>query len=133
MKVKVGDTGPAWAYGPVARSDFVRFAGAAHDFVELHYDDKAARRSGYKSVFGHGAMAAGMLGSFLTRWFGPASVRRLRVRFLAPVWPGDTLTAAGEVARIVDELAEVRIEMTRQDGEIVVSGLATVVVPGEAG
>src|SRR5206468_8125827 len=89
----VGDTGPAFSHGPVTRTDLVRYAGASGDFNPLHHDDEYARASGLPGLMAHGMFSAGLLASFVTRWFGPGSVRRFKVRFKEPVFPGDRLSA----------------------------------------
>jgi acyl dehydratase len=74
----------------------------------------------------HGMLSAGLLGSFLTRWFGPGSVRRLKVRFRERVWPGDTLTARGRVTAVRDGRVALELELLRQDGVQVITGSAEV-------
>ena len=130
MSVLVGQTGPAWEYGPLTREDIVRFAGAAYDFVDLHYDDQAAARAGQPTVFAHGTLVAGMLGSFLTRWFGPDCTRRLNVRFVELVYPGDVLRAEGQVTSVHDGQADLRLQMVAIPDRVAVRGTATVALPG---
>jgi acyl dehydratase len=90
---------PPRDFGPVTRTDIVKFAGAGGDFNPVHHDDEFARRAGYPSVFAMGMFTAGLLGDYVADWLGVASVSRLAVRFMSPVWPGDTLSCgAGEVA-----------------------------------
>lgn len=134
MKVEEGDLGPHWRYGPLTREDFVRYAGASYDFIPLHYDDAYARAAGYATIFAQGLFSAGLLGSYLTRWFHPESVRRFRVRFRDLVWPGDTLLAEGRVVRLWQpaggaRCADLEVALRRQDGAAAVTGAATVVVP----
>jgi acyl dehydratase len=126
----VGAAGPKFAIGPVNRTDFVRYAGASNDFNPLHHDDDYARSAGYPSVFAHGMFSAGVLASYLVRWFGPESVRRFQVAFREQVWPGDTLAARGRVIRIYDHEDErravVELTLVRQTGDVCVSGEAEV-------
>ncbi len=134
MKVNEGDAGPEFRYGPVTRADIIRYAGASYDFIPLHHDEAYARQAGYPTVFAHGLFSAGLLGSYLTRWFGPESVRRFQVRFREPVWPGDLLRAEGAVVRLWSteegtRHADLEIALRRQTGAAAVTGRATVVVP----
>lgn len=122
-----GDTGPQFTVGPLTRTDIVRYAGASGDFNPIHHDELFARAAGMPSVMAHGMLSAGLLGSFLTRWFGAGSVRRFRVRFRERVWPGDTLSARGRVVAVQDGRASVELELVRQDGAVVVSGSADVI------
>ena len=129
----VGDTGPAFSHGPVTRTDLVRYAGASGDFNPLHHDDEYARASGLPGLMAHGMFSAGLLASFVTRWFGPGSVRRFKVRFKEPVFPGDRLSAEGRVQRIHttplgERRAELELRLLRQDGSPVIQGSAEVVL-----
>ena len=124
---------PQFRFGPVTRTDLVRYAGASGDFNPIHHDEGFARRAGLPSVMAHGMLSAGLLASFVTRWFGPGSVRRYKVRFRDKVWPGDVLEAKGSVVREFatasgERRAELALELVRQDGAVVVSGSAEVVV-----
>ena len=130
MRVQIGQTGPPWEYGPLSREDIVRFAGAAYDFVDLHYDQQAATKAGHRTIFAHGTLVGGMLGSFLTRWFGPDCIRRLDVRFVDLVYPGDALRAEGEVTEVENGRAEVRLAMIVIPDRLAGSGMATVALPG---
>jgi acyl dehydratase len=130
MSVQVGDKGPAFSFGPVTRTDLVRYAGASGDMNPIHHDEDFAREAGLPSVMAHGMLSAGLLASFVTRWFGAGSVRRYKVRFRDRVWPGDVLEAAGEVTKL-DEAggrpcAELELRLVRQGGDAVVTGSASV-------
>lgn len=120
-------------YAPLTRTDLVRYAGASGDFNPLHHDHKFAAAAGLSDVMAHGMLSAGLLASALTKWFGAGSVQRYGVRFRSPVWPGDVLTAhcrsicagSGEPDCKTADLA---LELARQDGEIVLTGTATVLL-----
>jgi acyl dehydratase len=118
-------------YGPLTRSDLVRYAGASGDFNPLHHDHEFAAKTGLPDVMAHGMLSAGLLGSALTKWFGPGSVGRFTVRFRSPVWPGDVLAAH---CRSIDafaggnggQMADLVVELRRGNGDVVVSGTARV-------
>jgi acyl dehydratase len=135
MTVAAGGTGPAFAVGPITRTDIVRYAGASGDFNPIHHDEPFAQSAGLPSVMAHGMLSAGILASFVTRWFGAGSVRRYKVRFRERVWPGDVLTAEGRVSRVFDSGGERRAELDltlrRQDGQPVVTGTTEVVCVGD--
>jgi len=130
--VREGDAGPARRFGPLTRTDFVRYAGASGDLNPIHHDEGFAQSAGLPSVMAHGMLSAGLLASFVTSWFGAGSVRRYKVRFRERVWPGDVLTAEGKVLRVFETNGERRAELdltlTRQTGEPVVTGIAEVVI-----
>jgi acyl dehydratase len=129
MKLKVGDTHEAVVIENVQRTHIVKYAGASGDFNPLHHDDSIAQNlAGYPSVFAHGMLSMGLTGRMLTDWLGATSLKKYGVRFTKQVWPGDTLTAKGEVTGVRDEggkqLVTIRIVTTNQKGEAVVEGEA---------
>ncbi len=128
--LKVGDGGPDFVVGPLTRTDIVRYAGASGDFNPIHHDEEFARSAGLPSVMAHGMLSAGLLGSFVTRWFGAGSVRRFKVRFRERVWPGDVLRAEGRVTALVagadGPRAQLEISLNRADGKPVITGSAEV-------
>lgn len=129
-ELREGDTGPVFSVGPITRTDIVRYAGASGDFNPIHHDEPFAKSAGLPSVMAHGMLSAGILASFVTRWFGAGSVRRFKVRFRERVWPGDVLSGEGRVLRVHaadgEPRAELEIALRRQDGAVVVSGSAEV-------
>ena len=122
---------PAFSHGPLSVTDLVRYAGASGDLNPLHHDEAYARAAGLPGVMAHGMLSAGLLASFVTRWFGAGSVRRYKVRFREQVFPGDSLTAEGRVTGESGSGTERRLTLElalkRQDGAVVVSGTAEVV------
>ena len=127
-KLAVGSIGPKFQVGPLTRTHFVRYAGASADFNPFHHDDNYARAAGYPSVFAHGMFSAGLLSSYLVKWFGPECMEHLAVRFQAQVWPGDTLYAEAKVASIDMQRQTARLDLSlkREHGQSVVTGFATV-------
>lgn len=129
MTLKVGDTHEAVVIEKVARTHIVKYAGASGDFNPLHHDDTAAQgMGGYPSVFAHGMLSMGLTGRMLTDWLGPVALKKYGVRFTKQVWPGDTLTAKGEVTSIEGGVATIKVVTTNQNGESVVEGEAQAAV-----
>jgi acyl dehydratase len=128
MKLKVGDTHEAVVIENVNRTHIVKYAGASGDFNPLHHDDTFAQKAGYPTVFAHGMLSMGLTGKMLTDWLGATNLKKYGVRFTRQVFPGDTLTAKGEVTDIQDEggkqLVTVRVVTVNQNGESVVEGQA---------
>ena len=129
MTLKVGDTHEAVVIEKVARTHIVKYAGASGDFNPLHHDDTAAQgMGGYPSVFAHGMLSMGLTGRMLTDWLGPVALKKYGVRFTKQVWPGDTLTAKGEVTAMEGGVATIKVVTTNQNGESVVEGEAQAAV-----
>lgn len=120
----VGDTGPSVVVEDLGVEDFVRYAGASGDFNPMHYDESFATAAGSEGVFGQGMLTAGILSHMVHDWFGLQNLRSFTTRFEDRVWPGDTLTATGEIIRIDSEtgVVEADIWVENQDGEQVVTG-----------
>ncbi len=118
---------------PVERIQLVKYAGASGDFNRIHVEEEFARAAGYPSVFAHGMLSMGFVGRLLSDRFGPAAVRRMKVRFKAITWPGDVVTCRAEVTDIRGEPgaheAELRVWTETKPGVVTVEGTATVALP----
>ena len=102
------------------------FARLSGDRNPVHFDDAFARRIGFDGRIAHGAVTASLLSAVLGMDLpGPGSVfLEQRVRFLAPVRPGDTITATLEVAKVRADRPIITLAATvaRQDGVTVADG-----------
>jgi acyl dehydratase len=121
-------------YGPISRTDMVRYQGASGDFNPIHHDEEFAKSAGYPSVFSVGMLQAGILAGFATEWLGAKNVRRYSVQFREQVWPGDVVICSGKVTRKYEEAGERKVDVdllcTRQaTGGAAIKGEATFVVP----
>lgn len=127
--LKVGDAPAPLICGPLTRTDFVRYAGASHDFNPNHHDETYAVANGNKSVFGMGMLAAGYCARLLTDWLGEDSLTRLRIRFSSRFWPGDILTCTATITGKGEDdragLVECEFAATNQEGETIIRGDAT--------
>jgi acyl dehydratase len=128
-----GTKGDPREFGPLSRTDFVRYQGASGDFNPIHHDEEYAKGAGFPTVFSVGMLQAGILGAYATDWLGATNVRRFGFQFREQVWPGDTLTCTGEVTKRYEEDGERKVDLellcTRQDGGTAIKGWATFVVP----
>jgi acyl dehydratase len=128
--VDVGDEAPIVSHR-LGRSDLVVYAGASGDFNPMHTDEVAAQAAGLPSVFGHGMFSMGLLGRALTDWAGPGNLVNYRVRFTKQTWPGETLVTRVVVTAKREEegrkLVDVDASLANEDGEVKVTGAATVV------
>jgi acyl dehydratase len=131
--IKIGDAPAPLVCGPLTRTQFVRYAGASHDFNPNHHDEVYAQANGNKAVFGMGMLAGGYCARLLTDWLGDRALRRLRIRFASRFWPGDTLTCTAWVTgkREVDgeHLVDCEFSAVNQAGEVIIRGDATAALP----
>ncbi len=127
--IKVGDAPAPLVCGPLTRTQFVRYAGASHDFNPNHHDEVYAQANGNKTVFGMGMLAGGYCARLLTDRLGDGALLRLRIRFASRVWPDDVLTCTARVTGKRQEngvdLVDVEFESANQNGEIIIRGDAT--------
>lgn len=80
---------------PVADDQTVRYAHASGDHFAIHLDDDFARSVGLPGKIVHGLCTMAFTGRAVLEAAGvddPREVRRLAVRFSAPLFPGDVLT-----------------------------------------
>jgi acyl dehydratase len=117
------------SYGPVTRTDIVRYAGASGDFLPLHHDEEAAKAAGFPSVFAMGMLSAGLLAASATNLLGTDAVRRYRIRFREQVWPGDVLRFSAVVTQVGETTPEgtlVTLDLTcrRETGGAAITGEA---------
>ena len=134
--IRAGAEPEPMVIGPVTRTDFVRYQGASGDMNPVHHDEPFATNAGFRAPLGVGMFHAGVLNTWATNWLGPRNVRRVKVRWKAPVFPGDVLTFSGTVAKKYQtDDGERRVDLdlvcANQDGAVAVQGWATFVVPNE--
>ena len=121
----------------VTEADVVLFAGITGDLNPAHVDEVAASESPFGGRIAHGMLVASFISTVLgMRLPGPGTIYLSQsLRFMAPVRPGDTVTARVEVAELVPARRRARLATTvrNQRGETVVEGEATVMVPARPG
>ncbi|HEV2360127.1 MAG TPA: MaoC/PaaZ C-terminal domain-containing protein [Acidimicrobiales bacterium] len=126
---EVGETHEERTFGPISRTDIVRYAGASGDFNPIHHDETFATAAGFPTVFSVGMFQAALLATYATDWLGAENVRRFTTRFSEQVWPGDSLTCSGKVMSVeaVDQGSKVEVELVcvRQTGGVAITGSAS--------
>lgn len=127
----VGDRHTAVLVDNLTRTQIVQYAGASGDYNPIHSDERfAVEAAGYPGVFAHGMLTMGMAGTLLTDFVGDARLLEFGARFVAQVWPGDTLTGTLEVVDVRTDPAQVelRLTVTNQDGKTVLTGTASAAI-----
>ena len=116
----------------VSEADVYLFAGISGDFNPVHVNEEYAKRGMFKKRIAHGILTASFISTVLgTKLPGPGAIyAKQDLKFLAPVFFGDTLTAACTVKEIIVEKKRVIMDcvVSNQDGVIVLAGEATLVV-----
>ncbi len=119
----------------VTQDQIERYAKASGDFNPIHVDHDFAARSQFGRTISHGMMIAASVSEMMTAAFKEswANGGRLKIRFRAPVYPGETVTTFGEV-KSVRELGDARrvkcsVGVRKQSGVDAITGDATVMIP----
>ncbi len=130
--VEIGDAAPVIEH-TLNRTDLVRYAGASGDYNPMHHDETKAQAAGLPSVFGHDMFSMGLLGRAVTDHVGLAALQRFAVRFTKQTWPGNVLTTSVVVKDKRkdgdDHLVDFDVALVNQDGDPVVTGEVTAVLP----
>jgi 3-hydroxybutyryl-CoA dehydratase len=116
---------------PVTREIVRLYAEASGDFNPAHLDDDFAANTQFGRVIAHGMLLLAHVSEMLTQAFGSAWPEggRLKVRFRAPAYLGDTVTTVGAVSRVVEKegvsYLECRVGCQNQRGENLITGDAS--------
>ena len=130
-EMKVGDS--ASFTKTVSEHDVYTYAGVSGDFNPAHVNEVEAQKGMFGKRIAHGMLSAGFISTVLgTQLPGPGTIYMgQELRFTKPVFFGDTITATVTVAELIPEKNRAKLETvcTNQNGEVVISGFATVMPP----
>ena len=113
-----------------SEADVTAFAGVSLDINPVHVSEGYAKNSLFGKRIVHGMLTASLISAVLgNRLPGPGTIYLgQELKFMAPVYLGDDITAQVEIIELKPEKKIVRLNTTcvNQDGKTVVSGVATV-------
>jgi acyl dehydratase len=116
----------------VLNEDIEQFARLVGDNNPVHIDDEFAKRTRFGRRIAHGMWAASLMSALLgTQLPGPGTIYLSQsLRFVAPVFIGDTVTAKVTVISIRDDKPIVTMETvcSNQNGDTILEGEAIVLV-----
>ena len=114
----------------ITRRDIELFTEVSGDRNPIHYDDELAARSRFGGVVVQGGVTSGLMNALVAEQLpGPGSVfLEVSWKFLAPVRPGDEITAEATVTDVRGDkpVTTLRTTITNQDGVVVLDGTAVV-------
>jgi acyl dehydratase len=114
----------------VQASDIELFTAITGDRNPIHYDPELAKASRFGGIVVQGGVTTGLLNALVAEDLpGPGSVfLEVSWRFLAPVRPGDVLTAEARVLEVRADKPVTTLGTTVRtgDGTVVVDGTAVV-------
>lgn len=118
----------------VGEADVYLFAGITGDFSSNHVNEQVMSRSKYGRRIAHGALMVGFMSTASTRMIEvhagtsatetPVSLGYDRIRFLRPVYIGDTVTVRYRIKDVDPDKRRSRsqISVLNQHGELVAAG-----------
>lgn len=132
MKIKVGDTA---SITRVITDELIRqFANLSGDQNPIHLDESYAEKTRFGQRIAHGMLSASFFSAVLANQLpGIGSVYLSQsVKFVAPVFIGDSITARVTVIAVREDkpIATLETICTNQNGETVITGEAVVKMPG---
>jgi acyl dehydratase len=102
------------------------FAALTGDYNPLHFDPEFAAGTKFGRLVAQGGLTTGILHALVAMDMpGPGTVFLSQSwKFTAPVYIGDTITARAEIVslHVTKPVTQLRIVVTRQDGETVLEG-----------
>lgn len=117
----------------ITESDVYLFAGITGDLNPAHVNEVQASSSRFQHRIAHGMLTAGLISAVLGMQLpGPGSIYVSQtLKFLAPVYLGDTITATATVEDVIPERKRIVLLTTasNQDGTMVTTGEATLLYP----
>jgi acyl dehydratase len=130
MALQVGDT--ASLTKTITDDDIRTFADLTTDHNPVHLDDDFAKTTRFGRRIAHGMLSAGLISAVLANKLpGTGTVYLSQsLSFVAPVYPGDTITARVTVTKVREDKPIVALETvcTNQRDEPVIRGEAVVLV-----
>ncbi|MEM7072905.1 MAG: MaoC family dehydratase [Pseudomonadota bacterium] len=115
----------------ITESDIVLYAGLTGDLNPVHVNQEYAKQTRFKGRIAHGMLTASLFSTVLgTKMPGPGCIYLSQeLKFLAPVYAGDTVTAKVMITEIISARKRVICRTTATVGDtIVCDGVAKMMV-----
>lgn len=130
MDLKIGDS---FSTSREVTDDLIRkFAEVSGDYNPIHLDEEFAKTTRFGRRIAHGMLSGAFISAVLGNEFREQKIVYLSqtMKFTAPVFLGDTVTATGTVNKIRQDKGIVTLETicTNQKGETLVIGEAVVMI-----
>ena len=110
----------------------LKFAEVSGDYNPIHLDEEFAKTTRFGKRIAHGMLSGAFISAILGNEFQGRTVIYLSqtLKFTAPVFIGDTVTATATITNIREDKNIVTLETicTNQDGETLVKGESAIMV-----
>jgi 3-hydroxybutyryl-CoA dehydratase len=130
MKFKIGDS--ASLSKTISEADVLAFADVTGDHNPIHLDEQFAKHSRFGRRIAHGMLGASLISSAIANELpGAGSIYLSQtLRFVSPVYLGDTITAHITITALREDKPIVTLETIceNQNHEAVIKGEATVLI-----
>lgn len=120
--MKVGDT--ATFTKTMTETDVILWVGLTGDLNPIHIDQEYSKTTRFGRVLVPGVLVLGLISNVMTQLtFGNVYANQ-SIKFLKPVYVGDTITAIGTIIEKIEEKNMVKVETkcVNQDGALVMIG-----------
>ncbi|SIS13669.1 MaoC family dehydratase [Natronorubrum thiooxidans] len=109
--------------------DLEAFARVSGDTNRLHLEEQFATHTRFAGRIAHGTLVAGTISAALARLPGVTVYLTQELRFNAPVYPGETVTAECKVVEVLGtDRYRLLTTVVNEDGDSVIDGEATVLI-----
>ena len=130
MELKIGDK---FSTERLITDELIRkFADVSGDYNPIHLDEEVAKTTRFGKRIAHGMLSGAFISAVLGYEFSERSIVYLSqtMKFTAPVFIGDTVTATASVTNIREDKPIVTLETicTNQNGDTLVKGEAVVMI-----
>ncbi len=130
MDLKIGDK---YSTSREVTDEVIRkFAEVSGDYNPIHLDEEFAKTTRFGKRIAHGMLSGAFISAILGNEFQGRTVIYLSqtLKFTAPVFIGDTVTATATITNIREDKNIVTLETicTNQDGETLVKGESAIMV-----
>ncbi len=137
--VEVGTSLPPLVKGPYTVMMMAKYASMYGDFYPAHYDTKwATELDRIPTAVAHGYQVVTFSSQLVTDWMSPDGfLKKLSTQVRTQTYVGDVLTYKGEVTKKYvkdgENIVECSVSAEKQDGTLVLQGIAIVALPARAG
>lgn len=130
MDIRIGDS---FSTTREITDEVIRaFADVSGDFNPIHLDEEFAAKTRFGRRIAHGALSGAFISAVLGHEFAERKIVYLSqtMKFTAPAYLGDTITATATVTKIRDDRGIVFLDTvcTNQNDEVTVRGEAAVMI-----
>lgn len=128
---KQGDQLTGFSRG-VTTERIAEYAEASGDHNPLHLDPEYAKTTQFGGVIAHGMLSMAFIGELMASNFPETWHRggKMKLRFKAPVFPGETVTVSGKVQSVKEtengSQGQCSVSCMKPDGTEALSGTITI-------